>query len=76
MDTLTLAVLQTERIPTIMTPLFSCDDAQTFHFPVKPEAIHQQHNRDHKRSDRADYVNRGTHYEVHPETPHASAQRQ
>src|SRR5216117_3087685 len=71
----TLAVWQTQRIPTTTRRLFSCDDPQPFHFLVEPDAIHHQHNRDHERGDRAGNVNRGAFHEVDPETPHSGPQR-
>src|SRR5262249_8733458 len=46
-DTLMLVVPQTERIPTLTRRPFSRDDAQPLHFPVKPNAIHEEHYRNH-----------------------------
>src|SRR5438093_5234806 len=71
-----LAVPKTESIPTAKTRLFSCDDPQPFHLPVKPDAVHHQRNRDYKRSDRAGNVDRGAFYEVDPQAPHANSLRQ
>src|SRR3954453_12753481 len=75
MGTTTLAVQQTERILTITGRLFSCDNAQPFHFPVEPDAIYHQHNCDHERGRRAGNINRYAYYKVDPEAPHAGPQR-
>src|SRR4051794_13966622 len=70
-----LAVWQTESIPTTTRRPFSCDNAQPFYFPVKPDAIYHQQNCDHERGGGASAVNRCACYDVNPETPHAGPQR-
>src|SRR6266480_1942554 len=55
---------------------FSCDDPQSFHFPIKPNPINDQRNGGHKRCDGACEINRRAFYEIDPDAPQSDPQRE
>src|SRR5437870_4160607 len=54
----------------------SCDDAKSFHFPVKPDAVNDERNRATKRRDCAREINRRAFHEVDPDAPTANSERE
>src|SRR6266480_1387108 len=53
----------------------SCDDAKPFHFPIKPDAVNDQRDRDHKRADCAGQINRRAFHEIDPDAPCSDPER-
>src|SRR5213594_1961199 len=53
----------------------SCDESQPFHFPIKPDAVNDQRDRDHKRADCARQINRRAFHEIDPDAPCSDPER-
>src|SRR5437867_10266258 len=53
----------------------SCDDAEPFHFSVKPDAVNDERNGADERGDRAREINRRAFHEIDPEAPPAHSER-
>src|SRR6266496_898335 len=53
----------------------SCDDAKPFHFPIKPDAVNDQRDRDDKRADCAGKINRRAFHEIDPDAPRSDPER-
>src|SRR5947209_8995899 len=54
----------------------SCDDAKPFHFPIKPNAVNDQRDRDNKRADGASQINRRAFHEIDPDAPCSDPERE
>src|SRR5204863_2793320 len=55
---------------------FSCDDAEPFHFPIKPDAVDDEGKRAGKRSDRPCEINWCAFNQIDPNAPAADANGQ
>src|SRR5205823_13961759 len=55
---------------------FSCDDAEPFHFQIKPDAVDDEGKRAAKRSDRPCEINWCAFHQIDPNAPAADAQRE
>src|SRR4029077_2081033 len=55
---------------------FSCDDPQSFHFPIEPDPIDDQRYSGHKRCDCPCEINRRAFYEIDPDAPQSDSQRE
>src|SRR5436190_10736843 len=47
----------------------SCDDAKPFHFPIEPDAVNDERDRNNKRADCACQINRRAFHEIDPDAP-------
>src|SRR6266404_7515008 len=63
-DTRSPAARRARSIMTKLPKLFSCNDAEPFHFPIKPDAIEDEGKRGGERSDRAREINRPVFNEI------------
>src|SRR5437762_11593081 len=54
----------------------SCDEAKPFHFPIKPDAVNDKRDRDHKRADCASQINRRALHEIDPDAPCSDPERE
>src|SRR6266480_3971486 len=54
----------------------SCDDAKPFHFPIKPDAVNDERDRNNKRADCAGQINRRAFHEIDPDTPCSDPKRE
>src|SRR6266568_8438520 len=54
----------------------SCDEAKPFHFPIKPDAVNDQRDRDHKRGDCTGQINRRAFHEIDPDAPCSDPERE
>src|ERR1700732_4571319 len=53
----------------------SCDDAQPFHFPVKPNTVNDQRDGGGKGHDQAGKINRRAFHEIDPNAPASNSER-
>jgi hypothetical protein len=55
---------------------FSCDDAEPFHFSIKPYAVNNQRDSAEKGSDRSGEINWSALDEIDPDAPRAATERE
>src|SRR5438094_6488938 len=53
----------------------SCDDAKPFHFPIEPDAVNDQCDRDDKRADCSGQINRPAVHQIDSDAPCAGPER-
>src|SRR5947207_10795057 len=54
----------------------SCDDAKPFHFPIEPDAVNDQCDRDDKRADCSGQINRRAFHQIDPDAPCTDPERE
>src|SRR2546423_15127074 len=71
-----LVARQTRSTITESGTAFSCDDAEPFHFSIKPDAVNHQRERGDKRTDCTGQINWRALNHIDPDAPRADSKRE